>query len=384
MSVNTYDIAVIGGGLAGSALAYFLAKDGAKVLLLEAVSICSGTSAACAGRAQIIESETPEYLDLVLAGLSRLNRLSSELETDLEWEMAGHLTLLFNDDQYRQYEGLTQRLNNHGVQANMLDISALQQAEPYLLADSCIGAAYSTEGHVNPFKLCLGFANAARRNGAILLTNSPITGFENRANRINRIRSGNDSYSADVVILAAGAWSGKLAKLAGSDLPMHFTHAEAFVTEPLPRVIHNHIGISGFYEAVHGSERTVTLGLGQHLNGTLVVSNAIQQANKIDIASTAWGMPAIARAFSQYFPILNRARIMRTWAMPSPFLPDFLPAIGWLPELENLYVAAGFHLAVPTIPLLAEAIASSILHPDDRQALSILESFSPARFVTQK
>ena len=384
MSVTTYDIAIIGGGLAGSALAYFFAKNDAKVLLLEAGSICSGTSAACAGRAQIIESETPEYLDLVLAGLSRLKGLSTELETDLEWEMPGHLTLLFNDDQYRQHEILIQRLNNHGVQAHMLDFSALKQAEPFLQADSCIGAAYSTEGHVNPFKLCLGFANAARRKGATLRTNKAITGFETQANKITRIQSGTNSYSADVVILAAGAWSAKLAKLAGSDLPMHFTHAEAFVTEPLPRVIHHHIGISGFYEAVHGSERTVTLGLGQHQNGTLVVSNAIQQANKIDKASTAWGMPAIARAFSQYFPILNRARIMRTWAMPSPFLPDFLPAIGWLPEVENLYVAAGFHLAVPTIPLLAEAIASSILHPEDKQAFSILAPFSPERFVELK
>ena len=384
MSVTTYDIAIIGGGLAGSALAYFFAKNDAKVLLLEAGSICSGTSAACAGRAQIIESETPEYLDLVLAGLSRLKGLSTELETDLEWEMPGHLTLLFNDDQYRQHEILIQRLNNHGVQAHMLDFSALKQAEPFLQADSCIGAAYSTEGHVNPFKLCLGFANAARRKGATLRTNKAITGFETQANKITRIQSGTNSYSADVVILAAGAWSAKLAKLAGSDLPMHFTHAEAFVTEPLPRVIHHHIGISGFYEAVHGSERTVTLGLGQHQNGTLVVSNAIQQANKIDKASTAWGMPAIARAFSQYFPILNCARIMRTWAMPSPFLPDFLPAIGWLPEVENLYVAAGFHLAVPTIPLLAEAIASSILHPEDKQAFSILAPFSPERFVELK
>ena len=297
--------------------------------------------------------------------------------------MPGHLTLLFNEEQFRQYETLTRRLNTHGVQAAMLDISELQLAEPYLHAENCIGAAYSAEGHVNPFKLCMGFSNAARRKGATIRINSPITGFDKQSNKINRIQSGNNSFSADIVILAAGAWSGKLARLAGSDLPMYFTHAEAFVTEPLPKVIHHHIGISGFYEAVHGSERTVTLGLGQHPNGTLVVSNAIQQAKEINITSTAWGMPAIARAFSQYFPILNRARIIRTWAMPSPFLPDFLPAIGWLPEVENLYVAAGFHLAVPTIPILAEAIASSILHPEDKQAFAILSPFSPERFVAQ-
>lgn len=125
----------------------------------------------------------------------------------------------------------------------------------------------------------------------------------------------------------------------------------------------------------------MTLGLGQHPNGTLVVSNAIQRAQEIDTSSTAWGMPAITQALSLFFPILNHARIIRTWAMPSPFLPDYLPAIGFLPEMDNLYVAAGFHLAIPTIPLLAENIVNHILHPNDEHSFSILRSFSPGRFV---
>ena len=255
--------------------------------------------------------------------------------------------------------------------------------EPHLQAESCIGAAYSMEGHLNPFKFCLAFANAARRNGANLLAHSPVTGINRQSNKITLIQTENERYSADVVILAAGAWSGKLAKMVGSNLPMKFTHAEAFVTEPLPKVIHHHIGISGFYEAVHGSQRTVTLGLGQHPNGTLIVSNAIQQAQEIDSSSTAWGMPAIARALSQFFPVLEHARIMRTWSKPSPFLPDFLPAIGWLPELENGFIAAGFHLAIPTIPLLAENIANLILQRDNIESLALLKPFSPERFAGQ-
>jgi glycine/D-amino acid oxidase-like deaminating enzyme len=164
---------------------------------------------------------------------------------------------------------------------------------------------------------------------------------------------------------------------------MHFTHAEAFVTEPLPKVINHHIGISGFYEAVHGSERTVTLGLGQHPNGSILVSNAIQTAHEIDRSSTAWGMPAIARALSRYFPVLNKAHVLRTWSMPSPFLPDFLPAIGWLPGVENLFVAAGFHLAIPTIPLLTESIANIVLQKDNIESFNLLKPFSPGRFVGQ-
>ena len=381
MSVKTYDIAIIGGGFTGTALAYYCRKAGGSVILLEAGSLGSGTSAACAGRAQIIESESDAYLDLVLEGFSKLSGLGAELETDLEWEMPGHLTLLSNEGQWRQYEKLVQRLNDRKVEAHMLDCAALHELEPNLQAQNFIGAAYSTEGHLNPFKFCMGFANSARRRGATLLTHTAVSGFKQQASRITRIQSGKDEISAGIVILAAGAWSGNIAGLVGNQLPMKFTHAQAMVTEPLPRFIHHHIGISGFYEAVHGNQRTVTLGLGQHPNGSLVVSNAIQQSQEINTESTAWGMPAISQALSQFFPMLSRARIVRSWAMPSPFLPDYLPAIGWLPEVENMYVAAGFHLAIPTIPLLAEAIANSIIQSKSSSAVSLLDPFSPGRFV---
>jgi sarcosine oxidase subunit beta len=384
MRGKTCEVLVIGGGLAGTALAYFLAKAGAEVLLLEAGSIGSGTSGACAGRAQLIESETEEYLGLVLAGFARLGKLGDELGVDLEWELPGHLTLLFDEEQRRQYEALTRRLNRHGVDAAMLDRPTLQEAEPKLVMGDCVGAAYSKEGHLNPFKLCMGFARAARRHGATLRTRTAVSGFERQAGRITAVRAGDEQFSAGAILLAAGAWTGQLADSAGSQLPMRFTHAEALVSEPLPRLIHHHIGMSGFYEAVHGQERTVTLGLGQHRNGTLVVSNAVQKADEIDMRSTAWGLPAIAKALASFFPCLKNIGIVRTWAAPSPYLPDYQPAIGWLPGVDNLFVATGFHLAISTIPLLAEMIAECVLRQEAAPQEPFLKRFSPERYQVQK
>jgi glycine/D-amino acid oxidase-like deaminating enzyme len=380
MPGRTCEVLIIGGGLAGTAVAYNLAKAGADVLLLEAGSICSGTSGACAGRAQLIESETEEYLDLALEGFEVLGRLSVELEADLEWELPGHLTLLFTEDQQRQYAALTGRLNRHGVEAAMLDRPALHEAEPKLAMGDCLGAAYSKEGRLNPLALCMGFARAARRHGAMLRTRMAVSGFERQAGRIKVVRAGHEQFSAGTVLLAAGAWTGKLAASAGSQLPMRFSHAEAVVSEPLPRLIFHHIGMSGFYEAVHGQERTVTLGVGQHRNGTLMISNAIQKADTIDMRSTAWGLPALAKALASFLPCLKDIGMVRTWAAPSPYLPDYQPAIGWVPGLDNLYVAAGFHLAVSTIPLLAERIAKAVLNRGAAPQESSLSPFSPERF----
>ena len=158
---------------------------------------------------------------------------------------------------------------------------------------------------------------------------------------------------------------------------MRFTQAEALVSEPLPRVLNHHVGMTGFYKAVHGGQRAVTLGAGQHKNGTLVVSNAIQPISTPDTASSHWGMPSIANALVKYFPGLAGLQILRTWSAPSPFLPDSNPAIGWLPHFDNLYIAAGFHLAVPTIPLLSENIAGHLCGDPTPE---ILEPFSADRF----
>lgn len=381
MPGTTCDLLIIGGGFAGTALAYYAAKLGADVLLLEAGSICSGTSAACAGRAQIIESETEDYLELVLAGFSKLEGLGGELGVDLEWDLPGHLTLLFSEGQLQQYQELTRRLNRHGVPAELLDQPNLHAAEPDLRIDGCLGAAYSKEGRLNPFKFCQGFARAAVRHGADLRTHTQVTGFVRKTNRIISVWAGNEHYSAGTILLAAGAWAGNLSQTAGSRLPMRFTHAEALVSEPLPQIIHHHIGMSGFYEAVHGQQRTVTLGIGQHRNGALVISNAIQQADHIDRASTAWGMPAIVKAVYACLPLLKNIHILRTWAAPSPFLPDYQPAVGWMPGVDNLYVAAGFHLAIPTIPVLAEAVAHSIFRSGRENENTLLKSFSPERFL---
>jgi glycine/D-amino acid oxidase-like deaminating enzyme len=381
MTGKTYDLLIIGGGLAGTALAYSLARQGAAVLLVEANAICSGTSAACAGRAQIIESETDEYLGLVLKGFPRLEGLSDELGIDLEWEMPGHFTLLSDEKEWKQYQYLVQRLKCRGVEADLLDLPTLQNAEPNLHLSNYLGAAFSKEGHLNPFKLCAGFSRTARRLGATLLSQTPVTDFACTSSHIVAVKSGIEEYSAGTILLATGAWTSKLANKAGCSLPVRFTHAEAIVSEPLPKVIHHHIGVSGFYETVHGSARRVTLGFGQHQNGAMVISNAIQPADEIDRASTLWGMPAIACQLHGLLPIVKNARIIRSWAAPSPFTPDYLPVIGWAPGFDNLYVAAGFHLAIPTIPLLSEAIASSILGLEDPIQANIIKAFSPQRFT---
>jgi glycine/D-amino acid oxidase-like deaminating enzyme len=381
MNRRNYDAIIIGGGLAGVAISYHLSLKKMKVLLLEKRTLCSGTSAACAGRAQLIESHSPDYIDLVLAGYSKLQTLGEELNCNLEWEMPGHITLLRSEAEWQANQMRIRMLEQKNIPFELLDDAALMRAEPNLNPAGVAGAIMSMEGHVNAFQLCYGYARAAERAGAQISINSEVTGFIKSAGLLTGVRTGSREYHSPLVIVAGGAWSTELVAKAGSSIPIRFTHAEALITERTPRMIHHHIGVAGFYEAVHGGGKVVALGVGQHSNGAILISNAVQKADEIDQRTTAWGMPALAGAARHVFPFLGDVRILRSWSAPSPFTPDYQPAIGRLPDLDNLYIAAGFHLAVPTIPVLSEAIADELCGSDTG---NILLGFRPDRFGSQQ
>ena len=380
MTGQNYDFIVIGGGLAGAAISYSLSAQKTRVLLLEAHDICSGSSGACAGRAQIFDCESEAYLDLVLTGFSKLQSLKDELECDLEWETPGHISLIRDVESWDDSARKVSWLKRRRIPADMLDQAQLKAELPVLQGDRFLGAAYAHEGHLNPFYLCRGYLNAAQRRGVKIRTHSPVIGFQMKSGRVTGVRTSEGALSCAQVIVAGGAWSRELLSMAGLDVPVRFTHAEAMITEKLPPLVSHHIGMTGFYETVHGGSQSVALGFGQHPNGTVLISNAIQNATKIDKDSTYWGMPGLSEALQKYFPVFRKTRIMRTWAAPSPFLPDYVPAIGWVPDPDNLFVAAGFHLAVPTIPVLCEDIAKSMMagKPVER-----LIPFSPQRFATE-
>ena len=378
LSSGPWDVIVLGSGFSGAAIAYYCSRLGARVLVLDSQELGSGSSSACAGRVQLIDSHPGKYLDLVLAGHSQLQNIGAELGVDLEWHSPGHLTLIPDEQHWQSEQKRVQELADYGIEVQMLDRKALEAAEPCLAIQGLQGASLSPEGHINPFNFCFGYINAARQKGAAFEPYTAAIGFEFHQNRVIGVETLRGKESAGVVVVAGGAWSGEILARAGIAFPMYFTRAEAMVTERVNRVLNHHISLAGFYEVIHEGDRSVALGVGQHPSGTLLISNAIQQAETADQKSSSWSLPALATAFQKFFPRLKNIRIARTWAAPSPFLSDRRPALGWVSGFENLYVAAGFHLALPTIPILCEQAAREIINRVEEKLLS---AYRPERFM---
>ena len=376
---DRFDVIIVGGGMLGLSSAYHLARKGAHILLLQAGDLGGGASAACSGRAQVAEGHLdPLNIRLIVEGLARLESLEEELGTAFEWRRNGFLALINSQHLWDDWVARAETLTAAGIPTEVLDRPALQEAEPHLNTEGFMGAAYAVEGLLNPFLFCWAYAKAARRQGALLRPQTPVTAMRVEGLRVAAIEAGGEWFEADQVAIMCGSWTPQVARLAGVDVPLSHTHAEAFVTEPVTITLNNTIELADFYERIHGRDQAVAVGFSRDLHGGLVVTEAVAKTPELHRRTSSWGMAGMAADLVRLYPALAGVRALRAWGIPTSFTPDDEPLVGWLPERENLFVAAAFLETITAVPVASEWMAEMILGESPPVDLA---PFAPDRFA---
>ncbi|MFN2224811.1 MAG: NAD(P)/FAD-dependent oxidoreductase [Anaerolineae bacterium] len=375
-----YDAVVVGGGLIGSAAAYHLALSGVRTLLLENGDLASGASGANFGLVQVQDAEFGLSLELTLKGYQAFSSLQAELDYDVGYRRAGSLLLIDNDQQWSTVEERVRRLRSAGVDTQLLDGEEVCRLEPSLSPESAIGAQYHPdEGELNPFKLIQAYALRGRQHGLEIRTHTEVTQVRVRAGRVTGVDTPAEHILAGWVVLAAGAWARYLGRTAGVDLPLHWVHGEALITEPLGPLARHSIGSAAFYEATEESDQQeVGFCLRQRPEGNVMVGEAAFVTDALGRGVTANALPAIARQAQRRFPALRQAAVIRGWAIPVAFVPDNRPLLGPVPEVEGLLVATGLKSTIVLTPLFGALIADMVL---GREVDPRLAEFSPTRAV---
>jgi len=375
-----YDVIVIGGGFHGLATAYQLARSGVRTLLLEAGDIGSGTSGACGGRAQVCEGHLDELnIALVRDGLKLHESLQEELDFDYEWRKVGLLLLLREEGMRQLWLERSAVLSRAGIPTEVIDIQSLQEAEPYLETQGLLAAVHSVEGTLNPLRFAHAYARAAARCGAKIQGHSRVVGLEMQGKRVTAVKTVTETYAAEKIAVMTGSWVNDITRMAGAEFPIKNTHAEAFITEPVPARIFNNIGVADSYETIYGSEQAVALGIVPEPDGSLYLAEAVAQTEELHSRSTAWGLAAIARAADQFYPFLRKVRVTRSWARPTSIAPDEEPLVGWVPQLENMFISTSLLETITAIPLLSDWMARMI---QGQPTPVSLERYAPSRFAS--
>ncbi len=344
------DVIVVGGGVIGTSVAYYAAQAGHKVLLLDRGDVAAGTSGACDGFI-ILQSKNPgPHLDLAMQSAAMYRTLSAELDYDIEYLACGGMIVAETEKQADLLAGLIKKQQAAGLRVELLPIQQARTSEP-LLAEDLWGAAYcGDDAQVNPIRLAQGYAQAAQRLGAKILSGVAVQSLIVERGIVCGVKTSAGEHRADKVVNAAGVWAPELVAPFGVSLPIKPRRGQILVTEPLPPML-NHVLLCACYlvakyhpEELDLADRQHRLGVGlaveQTAHGGLLIGSTREFAG-FDRRNTLAGIEAVARHAQRILPALANVNIIRTFSGLRPHTPDGLPILGPIAELPGLIMAAG-------------------------------------------
>lgn len=372
------DVLVIGGGIAGVATAYYLARDGAGVVLVEARDLNTQASGSNSGSLHL-QVQHPEFvsmganwarafgptLRLMQASLDMWQGLSAELGVDLEVKQSGGVVVATTPDQMRSITAKAAIEREFGVEMELLDRASLRSLAPYLTPDAIGGGFCPAEGKANPLRATPAFAAAAMRAGATILTHTSVTGIE-RSGTGFLVQTTRGPIHAGRIVNAAGAAAADVAAMLGVIIVLEGVPLQATVTEPVaPLIPHLVYAASGKFTAKQAPNGTCLIGGGwmarARPDGTLVTDPANLTGNMVRAAGV--------------IPALARARVVRSWTAMVNGTPDWRPIIGEAPGVPGFYLCLFPWMGFSAGPMTARIVADLVLGHAPRlplQGISVL------------
>ncbi len=396
--MSSFDVIVIGGGIAGASTAYHLAGHGRSVALLERGEIASEASGVNAGGIGALGwGHVPDLESyLTMGSLQIFKDLQLNSGYDIEFRQSGGLQVVQTQAQYEYVRDRVLSLKTRGYTAELLSIDDARAIEPGLNPD-LVGAMYfPLRGQADPVKATRAFADAARNNGAETLTGKEVTGISHDEGETYRIAASGEMFRAKHLVLAAGAWCGPLGEMLGIHIPVIPVRGQMWATEPLPpRVFHSLSGVESYShwsvdpggdghappELTHVGDRRVTRHLyGRQTRDGEIVFGGDREAIGYDRGVGHGGIESNFAHTAEVLPFLNELSISRTWSGLMPFSLDGKPIIGKIPQLENLYIVTGLASSGFGRGPMAGKLVADYIHTGHRP--HVLAESHPARCVT--
>ncbi len=364
------DAIVVGAGIVGAACALELARDGLRVLVLDATSPGGGTTAAGMGHIVVMD-DSPAQLALTTSSRALLTDIARELPRACELDWCGTLWLAEDESQLPALEEKARIYATAGVATEVLDAHALAEAEPNLRPELVGALRVVGDAVVYPPAVARWLMQGALERGARVRAGA----------RVQRIAPGSvvvngERLDAVLVVNAAGAAAAALMPM----LPIAPRKGHLAITERAPGFCRHQLVELGYLQSAHaGGGSSVAFNVQPRTTGQVLVGSSRELVGWD--ASLNRGILArmLARA-AALMPPLARLPLLRTWTGFRPATPDGLPFIGPC-ESDRLWVAAGHEglgitTALGTGRLLADLVAG-------REPGIEAAPFSPGRVLAE-
>jgi sarcosine oxidase subunit beta len=374
-----FDVIVVGGGIVGAAIARELAVRGRRTLLLEQGSFggaVTGASLACVGTHMNGRAE----IALLIWACEAWAGLDSTLGHDFEYRRCGQLRFVAQPDDLPNARGWVEFERAAGLPPELLSPAEVRRIEP-ALTGPIVAATWSPgDAMVTPFLAVRALLADAARHGLELRPHMPVQGFLRRGAEIGGVVTPGGPVEAGAVVLAAGPWTGRLAALAGLDLPIRPRRAQCLATPALPPTIRTVVGACESAGGVMaGYTQIQQAPSGQVLFNTVLAGGvsepgAEEQVPEVDPVFVCNSIDTLL----WLFPSLGAAELLRSWVRYEAVTPDDLFIVGPAGPPGLLVAAGDGGTGFARAPAIARVIADAL---EGRAPPFDASMWSPGRFA---
>jgi len=342
-------VVIIGGGVIGCSVAYHLTKLGWKdVVLLERKQLTSGTTWHAAGLIAQLRAT---------ANMTKLAKYSQELYGNLEEETGvatgfkrcGSITVALTDERREEIFRQAAMARAFGVDVEEISSAEVKERYAHLNIEGVTGGVYlDKDGQGDPANIALALAKGARQRGGLVLERTAVTGIKREGRRVTGLewQQGNETghITADMVVNCAGMWGHAVGKMAGVNVPLHACEHFYIVSEPIEGLSQMPV-LRVPDECAYYKEDAGKILLGAfEPNAKPWAMKGIPEDFEFDQLPEDFDhFEPILEAAVNRMPMLAEAGIHTFFNGPESFTPDDAYHLGLAPEMDNVWVAAGFN-----------------------------------------
>lgn len=364
------DILIVGGGLHGLSAALHLARAGRRVRVLEARRVGSQASGYSAGGVRTL-GRHPAEVPLALEAIERWHGIADLVGDDCGFRAVGQIRVAETE---AELAGLAERIESlraaGWTHEKLADAETVRRLLPAVAPHVVGGIVAHRDGFASPLRTTRAFGRAAEAAGAEVIEGACVAAVERRAGLWRLRTHGGETHAAPLLLNAAGAWGGRIARAAGEAIPLGFNAFQMLLTDALPPLLTPVVGAAGRPLSFKQSETGhVMIGGGHKGQADLDTSDV-----RLDVPRLAYS----ARTALDLFPALGGARIVHAWAGIEGVTPDELPVIGRSAVADGLVHAFGFSgHGFALAPVIGARLAGLLVEGPEEHALA---AFAPARF----
>ncbi len=368
-------IVIVGGGIQGLSIAYNLAANGERdVVVLDAGYFQGGSS----GRnGTLIRGGfmSEAWTGLFALSNQRWIELSRKLKRNVMFSRRGYLMIAEREPTAARFDDALRLHRQFGVRSRRVNRSQLAALAPAINPATILDTIYLTDGGVAPHQAAMmAYLDAARALGVRVQYGTPVSAIARGGARAAGVSGDGFDIECSQVVIAAGAATNSIANFLGCDIPAHPLRIEAMALEPVRLVLR---------PAVALLDRLCYLS--QTARGEIVGGTEVPESPHSSLASDIPSIAANARVYCEMLPCLANLRILRQWAGFLHVTPDCGPLIGVLPGLSNVWISAGWCYGYASAPAVGELLAAAILGDsmDPRLAPFALDRFEKNKPVAE-